>query len=343
MWRAVELRELRAFLVVAEELHFGRAAERLQITRSRVSQLVAELEAKVGGRLFERTSRRVRLTAAGGRLYSNVSESYAQMERGFIDACTVAAGAAGPVRIGTYVRLNLGPYWPQVVEAFRTGNAGCPVNIVDIKLDQDYLDVLRRGEVDMLAARLPISDTDMTVGPILSDENRIVLVARDHPLAGRSMISVVDLTGYTLNDAPAMPREMIDAFLPPTTTAGIKLPRVSLSSVEEAMILIANGQLVYLTVASFATYYSDPSIVAVPVSDLPPSKTALVWLTANRSPKIHALVAAASTIAQHPQDQAAISGRRPAPPDNHGHRPPRPRATASRTSATRDGSPMNHS
>jgi DNA-binding transcriptional LysR family regulator len=62
---ALELREIRAFLTLAEELHFGRTAERLELTPSRVSQTIRTLETRVGGRLFERTSRRVRLTTTG--------------------------------------------------------------------------------------------------------------------------------------------------------------------------------------------------------------------------------------------------------------------------------------
>jgi DNA-binding transcriptional LysR family regulator len=72
MWSAVELRELRAFIALAEELHYGRTAERLDLTPGRVSQIVRTLEVKVGGRLFDRTSRRVRLTPLGEQLRANL-------------------------------------------------------------------------------------------------------------------------------------------------------------------------------------------------------------------------------------------------------------------------------
>ena len=76
MWPPVELRELHVFLTVAEELHFGHAAERLDINPSRVSQVIRELESKLGGRLFERTSRRVRLTPFGERARRQLEPSY---------------------------------------------------------------------------------------------------------------------------------------------------------------------------------------------------------------------------------------------------------------------------
>ncbi|MGH2805599.1 MAG: LysR family transcriptional regulator, partial [Thermoleophilaceae bacterium] len=76
MWESVELRDIRAFLVLADELHFGRTAERLGLTQSRVSQTIRTLEARLGGPLFERTSRRVRLTALGERLRDAAEPAY---------------------------------------------------------------------------------------------------------------------------------------------------------------------------------------------------------------------------------------------------------------------------
>src|SRR5215218_5320543 len=74
MWSTVELREIKLFMALAEELHFGRTAERLQLTPSRVSQTLRDLEAKLGGRLVHRTSRHVELTARGERFREEVAE-----------------------------------------------------------------------------------------------------------------------------------------------------------------------------------------------------------------------------------------------------------------------------
>ena len=192
MWAAVELRELRVFLAVAEELHFGRAAERLHINRSRVSQIVNGLEAKVGGRLFERTSRRVRLTPVGERLRDNVARPLELLEHGFSDAYAVARGIAGSLRIGIYFTLNLGPHMPEIVRTFESRHPDCEVAFVNTGFERNYVDALRQGEVDMLAARLPLTAPDITVGPILSREERVVVVPRDDPLAQRESISYED-------------------------------------------------------------------------------------------------------------------------------------------------------
>ena len=79
MWSGVELREIRVFLTLAEELHFGRTAERLGITHSRVSQTIQTLEARVGAKLFDRTSRRVALTRLGEQLRAALSPVYREL------------------------------------------------------------------------------------------------------------------------------------------------------------------------------------------------------------------------------------------------------------------------
>jgi DNA-binding transcriptional LysR family regulator len=91
MWQAVELRELRRFLVLAEELHFARAAERLQLTPSRVSQSLRALEDKRGAQLVQRTSRRVQLTPLGEELLRELRPTIDQL-----DAVLARATASAP-------------------------------------------------------------------------------------------------------------------------------------------------------------------------------------------------------------------------------------------------------
>src|SRR5919197_5792 len=81
MWQTIELHELRVFLTLAEELHFGRSAERLLLTSSRVSQVLRQLEHKLGGQLVHRTSRRVALTPLGERFQTEVRAAYDGLAR----------------------------------------------------------------------------------------------------------------------------------------------------------------------------------------------------------------------------------------------------------------------
>lgn len=306
MWAAVELRELRVFLAVAEELHFGRAAERLQINRSRVSQIVNGLEAKVGGRLFERTSRTVRLTPVGERLRDNIARPLELLEHGFGDASAVARGVAGTLRIGIYFTLNLGPHWPEIIRMFASRHPDCEVEFVNTGFERNYVDALRTGEVEMLAVRLPLTAPDITVGPILSREERVVVVARDDPLAQRESISYEDLADRVVSDVPSFPREMMDALIPPVTPSGRRLRRIANIDPQVVMMRVALGEQVHPTVRSFVAHQAHPGVTSVPIHDLPPSETALLWLTGNRSPKVAAFARAAADVLA----QTELSGDR---------------------------------
>jgi len=301
MWPTVELREIRVFLTLAEELHFGRTADRLDLTPSRVSQTLQTLEARVGGQLFARTSRRVRLTPLGEALQSRMAPVYARMERAFVETREEATGLAGPLRIGSYSPINYGAHFLEIVRTFAERHPGCRVLTTDTGLGSDQFDWLRHGELDMLAMRLPLSDPELTVGPVLSREPRLLAVAVSHPLATHDSVCVNDLVGYRVPEAPMLPLELREAFAPSVTPSGHRLERVALRTVEEAMVRVATGEIVHPTVRSFVEHYQSPGVVGVPIRDLPPSETALVWLTARESGKIRTFArAAADVLARHP-------------------------------------------
>jgi hypothetical protein len=102
--------------------------------------------------------------------------------------------------------------------------------------------------------------------------------------------------GRRISDAMGLPREMVDSFFPPVAASGHRFARAALRSNEEIVMLVAAGQLVHPTVASFLDCYSDESVVAVPADGLPPSRTALVWLSGNRSPSVQAFAQVAAPV-----------------------------------------------
>jgi DNA-binding transcriptional LysR family regulator len=295
----VELRDIRVFLVLADELHYGRTAERLRLTPSRVSQIVRTLEARIGGRLFERTSRRVRLTPLGEQLRSGLQPVYRQLEKVLGDAHDAAIGVAGTIRIGSYSPVGCGPHWLEIVDTFRARHPECDVAFIDTGLERDFLDWLRAGDADILVARLPLTDPDISVGPTLTREPRVLAVAARDPLAQRGSVSYEDLADRVVLDLPRLPREMMDAFIPPTTPSGKTIARVTNRSIEEAMMRVAAGSQVHPTVPSWVEFHTHRDMVAVPIRDMPPSETALVWLTANRSAKIEAFARAATDVLAH--------------------------------------------
>lgn len=295
----VELRELTVFLAVAEELHFGRAALRLQINRSRVSQIINALEARIGGRLFDRTSRRVRLTPVGEQLETELRRPYRELQGVLIHAREAATGVAGTLRIGLYSPLSAGPYMTEIVRSFQPRHPGCELEWINTGYQRSYLDSLQSGDVDMFATRMPLTAPEITVGPVLSREKRVLLVARTDPLAERDSISYEDIADRAVSEVPAFPREVTDAFTPPVTPSGRVLTRIPNHGVEDTLMRVALGIQVHPTVRSFLEHHNHPGVTTVPIRDLPASETALVWLTANRSPKIRAFARAAADVLVH--------------------------------------------
>jgi DNA-binding transcriptional LysR family regulator len=297
MWSGPELRELNLFLTLADELHFGRTAERLRMTPSRVSQVIRGLERRVGGPLFERTSRRVRLTPLGERLARSLAPAFEQIQRAFADAREVATGVAGTLRLGMYSPANGGPHLLEILGTFHDRYPACGVQLVETDLSRDQLDWLRRGDADCLAMRLPLNAPDLVLGPVLSREKRVLLVAKNHPLARRRSIRYDDVADYGVSAAlPTLPTEMMDALIPPVTPSGKRLRRVEVHSVSEALMKVLTGEVVHPTVRSFLEYYPSAGVKAVPIRDLPPSETALVWLKSNESAKVKALARTASDV-----------------------------------------------
>jgi DNA-binding transcriptional LysR family regulator len=292
----VELRHLRAFLVVAEELHFGRAADRLRVSPSRVSQLVRALETLMGATLFERTSRRVALTPIGERLRSRVGPACHELDTAVDDLRSGANGLVGEVRLGVVLATNGGPHLPEIIGLFEARHPACRVVVSEIAWT-DPLGPLRRGEVDLTAIRFPLRQPDLVVGPVLTTDRRALAVAEDHPLAGRPTVCVEDLGDYEVAaGTPAIPQELIDALLPRTTPSGRPITRRMVSGAVQTLAMVARGEIVHATVESLPDYMSYPGITYIPIVDLPPCDAGLVWRAREESPAIRAFAAVAEEV-----------------------------------------------
>jgi DNA-binding transcriptional LysR family regulator len=150
----LERHELDAFVTLAEELHFGRTAQRLRVSTTRVSQTIRKLERRVGVPLFNRTSRRVELTAVGRKLYDDLQPAWAQIAAGFQRAVEAGRGMAGTLRVG-FVGAADGQLVLQIAELFRTRHVDCDVLIREAQIGE-YIAWLRDGVVDVLLTAYPI-------------------------------------------------------------------------------------------------------------------------------------------------------------------------------------------
>jgi DNA-binding transcriptional LysR family regulator len=298
-WSSIELRDLRVFLTLADELHFGRTADQLGVTHSRVSQTIRLLETRMNARLFDRSSRRVRLTEAGQQLRDRIAPALVQIQNAYAELSEFTNGVVGTLRLGIQAHAFVGlEPTVEIVRRFERSHPRCVVRVTEIGASQHPFEGLRRDELDMMLARLPISDPDLIVGPTVATEGRVLAVAPDHPLAARSSVCVEDLADYTTTDTDFMPRELIDAASPPQTRAGRSIKRLKVASIAETAVRVATGELVHPTVPSFFKRFSHFGLVAVPITDLPMSSCALIWRRTNASLKIAAFAKAASDLVQ---------------------------------------------
>jgi DNA-binding transcriptional LysR family regulator len=215
----MELRALQYFVTVAEELHFGRAAQRLGIVQPAVSQQIARLERELGIQLLERTSRSVRLTAVGERVLVAARETLAAAAR----VRVVAGEEAAPLRIGLASCVTA--RFDRALARLRDSDRPTAPHLVDLPVTA-RLDAVRDGDLDLALVRGAVTEPGLRVMPSWCEPLHAVL-STDHPAAGEPTLSLLDLdpTGLRLpsrdNDPP-----MHDAILaalpvaPPRPPAG---------------------------------------------------------------------------------------------------------------------------
>jgi DNA-binding transcriptional LysR family regulator len=297
MWSAVELREIRVFFALAEELHFGRTAERLQLTPSRISQTLRELETKLGAQLVDRTSRRVALTPRGERFLDEAKPAYERLGRALERTQASNGTLDGSVRLGLLAANSGGPRLPALLDVFERRHPECDVIVSEVFFT-DPLGPLRRGEIDVMATRLPIEQPDLTVGPTLAREPRVLAVARDHPLADRDRVSIEEVADHRVAPITDTPKELIDAVFPRRTPRGRQIRRLSRRprTPHELTTLIVRGRIVHPTVPSFAEYFGQPGVVYVPISDMPPLKSGLVWVRRPSNPRLREFIRVAREV-----------------------------------------------
>lgn len=187
----MELRHLRYFVAVAEERHFGRAAERLHMAQPPLSQQIRQLEGELGVTLLRRTTRRVDLTDAGQAYLVRARELLAGVEEAGLEAQRVAAGLAGRLAIGcvgsaTYSLL------PALARRLREELPGIDFAFRGEMLVPDQVRALLDHEIDLALLRPPVDDSTLSVAT-LRRERLVVVLPEGHRLAARKRLRVRDL------------------------------------------------------------------------------------------------------------------------------------------------------
>ncbi|MGA5895104.1 LysR family transcriptional regulator [Streptomyces venetus] len=289
----MELRDVEIFLTLAEELHFGRTAERLHVSQARVSQSIRSQERRLGVTLFDRTSRRVALTPVGRRLREDLQQAVDLLHAGLARARAAAPGLGRTLRVGVFG--HAGYELRPLVEAFRARHPASDIAFGEVN-GCDPFNALRNGDHDANVLWQPVAEPDLTVGPTVLTTGRVLAVAAGHPLAERGHASLEDLADNHVADlGPDAPDYWVDAMVPLRTPLGRRVPRGPLArTFHEILSLVAAGRCVHPLGEIAARYNRPPGIVFLPVHDAPPLRFALTWHSANDDPALHALARAAA-------------------------------------------------
>ncbi|MFI5781962.1 LysR family transcriptional regulator [Nocardia sp. NPDC051570] len=273
----VDLRKLRYFVAVAEEMHFGRAAERLHIAQPVLSRQIRALEGELGVELFRRDRRGTELTAAGRQLLDDARPVLAATE-----ALTRRVWAAARGGVGFTIGFMPGITVTSAVRALRGNHPDLDVRLLRTSW-HDQTEVLHDGRADVSIVRLPIDLAGLQTRPLFT-EARVAVVPADHPLAGKESVPIADLAAdHLLQDPDAVPEwRDIAAEL----RAGDRRPVREIASVEEKLELVAGGEGFAIVPASTAGFYTRAGVAMIPIEDIGPNRVALAWPIGRRTPLV---------------------------------------------------------
>jgi DNA-binding transcriptional LysR family regulator len=287
-----ELRHLRYFVVVAEELNFSRAAIRLHMAQPPLSVAIRQLEQELGTDLFVRTSREVRLTEAGRVLLDGARRTLAEADRAVAAAKRAGAGELG--------RLSVGFSWsarfetlPTLGQAFRAGHPDVEL-LTQEMWNADMAEALQRGTIDVAVSLCPELAPELA-DQVIRTEPAVVVLAERHRLAREQAIGVAELADEELL---LFPRELAprlhDVLVGICRRGGFE-PRLRSESFHTGwdLLLLPDVPVVALAPASVASALAD-GVVAVPLGE--PGgvlETRLLWRDDDRSPTVDAFRAVA--------------------------------------------------
>ncbi|MFF3783604.1 LysR family transcriptional regulator [Streptomyces sp. NPDC001933] len=282
---------MEIFLTLAEELHFGRSAERLHVSPARVSQAIKKQERAIGAQLFERTSRQVRLTPVGEVLLQRLKPAYAGIQDALAEVIDVARRSADTLKLGVMGAQmhDLAP----VLTRFRSRHPSVELRFREVFFS-DPFGALRAGEVDAVTIWLPVREPDLTVGAMLREEPLHLMTSVDHPLARQESVSMEVLGDQIVPrlDGP-IPAYWEAAVLPARTPAGRPVRRgPAVTTFYEILALVAAGDAVCVVPDEGRRYHAQTDVVYLPIHDAPPVQWGLIWRTDRATPLVRALAQA---------------------------------------------------
>ncbi|MGW7099363.1 LysR family transcriptional regulator [Streptomyces sp. NPDC054838] len=302
----METRELRYFVAVAEELHFGRAAQRLGMAQPPLSRAIRQLERRLGAELLDRTGRAVRLTEAGSVLLAEgraALDAVDAAERRTRRAALSVTGRPGLVLVTKASASR--ELLAKLLDAYAAEPGAVPVDVI-LCGPAEQARLLREGRADVALLHRPFDSTAGFHTEELGTQSQVVVLPAGHPLTARAHVHMADITGLPGLPLPRWPDP--DGSYPPG-------PGPQVRDQAQLLQLVALGRACALSPESCRAQLHD-DLAAVPVLDAPTVTTVIAWPPHSRSTAVADLVRTATRL-------SGVSD--PDPPDTLR---PRPRGRA---------------
>jgi DNA-binding transcriptional LysR family regulator len=299
----IELRHLRYFIAVAEELHFGRAAERLHMAQPPLSQQIRQLEAELGFQLFHRTKRSVQLTEAGQVFLTESRGLLKQLDQAVETARRVNRGEQGQLVIG-FVSSAAYNVLPPMLRAFRSQFPDVRLELHEMATNEQ-LNWLTEGKIDLGFLRPPIEEKTLSCITIVR-EPMVVALPENHALSEQSEIPLVSLAPepFILFPRPLSPRAY-DQIISLCQQAGFSPNVVQEAMQMQTIVSLVAGGLGIAIVPISLQNMQRTGVVYKPLAELAPcAEVAVAWRTDDASQTLQRFLDVVQQIAEHSQPES---------------------------------------
>ncbi|KZD01057.1 LysR family transcriptional regulator [Oceanibaculum pacificum] len=284
----IETRHLRYFVAVAEMLHFGRAAERLNIAQPALSRQIQQLEQELGVLLLERTQRRVRLTAAGRLYLERATRLLDELAKATGDVRRAHAGHAGRLSVG-FIHSSTYSVTPAILGQYHASFPDVELVLHEMTIFEQFR-ALRENVIDVGILRPPVGDPHLSVMPF-RDEDFLIVAPETHPLAGKGNAdaSLADMAAETFVLFEQRKSPLFHSRIISMCEAAGFVPQVEqyANQIHTVLGLVRAGMGISI-VPEVARNLHMPGIRFLPIRETPPPvQVALAWRSLDETPTVH--------------------------------------------------------
>ena len=263
----MEVHQLRSFLAVADELHFGRAAARLHVAQPALSRTIKQLEGEVKRVLFDRSTRKVELTAAGQALVPAAREVLEALRRAESVVRSVDEGEVGLVRIA-FAGVSTHRIVARLARTVRSRHPGIQLELYSQNFAQPAMKHLIQGDTDIALGRWDVVPSDIAAEVVMPD-SLVVALPDTNPLAGARRLSIKQLAQEPFVSLPPHEGSVLPDRLRRLAQAAGFVPEIAqiAPDTQTALALVSAEVGCHLTLASVAANVDDPQVDFVPLEE----------------------------------------------------------------------------